>query len=366
MATAEPHTSAQPATARRGRASRVLVWAGPVVAALGGLAWYAFTGRYVTTDNAYVKADVIAIAPRVAGTVASVSVESDAMVDAGQVLVRLDDTEARLSVSRAEAELAAEINEIESLRLQISAAEARIQSARARLDYRQREALRIEGLAAQGIASRVGYDAAVEDARVARDATLIAEREMRELVARLGGDPAAPAAANPRVMLRQAALEQARVSLGYAIIQAPRSAQAGVVEIFPGEQVKAGERILSLVGTNAPWLEANLKETQVGRLVVGQPARVEFDAYPGIEWRARVSSLGPATGAEFALLPPENASGNWVKIVQRVPVRLDFETDNPILALRAGMSAELSIDTGEGNRRFRRFLSDRSGIAGPR
>jgi membrane fusion protein (multidrug efflux system) len=334
----------------------VLTWIGPLLAAGGGLAWYVSAGRYVSSDNAYIKADVILIAPRITGTVASVLVSSDAMVDAGETLLTLDDTEARIALARARAELAVEVNEIESLRLQVSAAEAGLAAARARREYREREAQRLEGLAAQGIASQITHDAAVEEARVVQDEVIMAERQLRQLVARLGDGPDRPATGHPRVALRQAAIEQAQVHLGYTVIRAPRAGQAGTIEVFPGEQVEAGERILSLVGTATPWIEANLKETQVGQLATGQPAEVEIDAYPGVRWQARVASIGPATGAEFAMLPPENASGNWVKIVQRVPVRLEFEPGNPALDLRAGMSVDITIDTGEGNRRFRRLL----------
>ena len=334
---------------------RAVTWAGLAAAAVAGLSWYLLSGRYVASDNAYVKADVIEIAPRIDGTVASVSVRTDQRVKAGDELLRLDDIESRIALARAEAELDAAINGIESLRLQVSAAEASLAGARATLAYRERETRRLAGLAAQGIASRVSYDAAEEQARESRDAVTLAERQLRELVARLGGDASRPASEHPEVKLRQAALESAQVHLGYTVIRAPRAAQAGLVEVHGGEQVKAGTRLLSLVGTASPWLEVNLKETQVGTLAAGQPVQVRIDAYPGRSWSARVASLGPATGAEFALLPPENASGNWVKVVQRVPVRIEFEPPGPDLELRAGMSAEVVIDTGDGNRRYQRL-----------
>jgi len=364
MAEAEaPRPNVGLATPSR-RVQRAVTWAGLACAAAGGLAWYLLSGRYVTSDNAYVKADVIEIASRIDGAVASVSVRTDQMVKTGDELIRLDDTEARIALAQAEAELDAAINDIESLRLQVSAAEASLAGARATLAYREREARRLEGLAAQGIASRVSFDAAVEQARAARDAATLAERQLRELVARLGGDPSRPAAGHPEVKLRQAAIQAAQVRLGYTVIHAPRAAQAGVVEVHGGEQVEAGTRLLSLVGTASPWLEVNLKETQVGRLAAGQPVQVRVDAFPGRTWAARVASLGPATGAEFALLPPENASGNWVKVVQRVPVRIEFEPAGPGPALRAGMSAEVVIDTGDGNRRYQR-LARRIGPTSP-
>lgn len=342
-------------TARRPR--RWLVWAGPLLVALGGAAWYLFSGRYVATDNAYVRADVVAIAPRIDGTVAAVLVASNAQVASGDVLVRLDDAESRLAVERAQAELDTEIVDLAALRLRIAAQRAALQDARAALAYREREAGRLAGLADRGIASRISHDAAVEDARAAGDRVTYEERVLSELLARAGGELATPVEAHPRVALRRAELERARLLLGYTVIRAPRDGQAGDIEVFVGEQVAAGATLLSLVGTASPWIEANLKETQLTVLEPGQVATVTVDAFPDATWQGRVASIRPATGAQFALLPPENASGNWVKVVQRVPVRLELIDTAGLPALRAGMSASVRIDTGEGNRRFRRWLS---------
>lgn len=342
-----------------------LTWAGTILAMLVGVGWYLGSGRYLSSDNAYVKADVIEVATRIDGSLRDVLVASDQQVEEGALLLRLDDSEARLAVAEAEAGLEVERAEIESLRRQVESAEASLRAAQAALAYREREAGRLEGLAAQGIASRASYDAAQEQQRAARDEVVGAGSRLRELQSRLGPLPLPGVDDHPRVRLKRVALESARLHLGYTEVRAPRAAQAGVIEVFRGEQVKAGERLFSLVGTGSPWVEVNLKETQLGQLRIGQPATVRVDAYPGIEWQARVSSIGPATGAEFALLPPENASGNWVKVVQRLPVRLELESAAPGPQLRAGMSAKVVIDTGEGNRRLRRLLASNGGTAGP-
>lgn len=338
-------------------ARRAWTWSVPaLIAVAAGLAW-ALGGRYVSTDNAYLRADVVAIAARVDGTVAEVLVTSDAEVREGDLLLRLDDTEARLALARAEAEYAAEIGEVGALRATLDVRRAERDAAAARRDYEEREARRIEGLVRSGVVAKVSYDAAVERARAARNALAVADRAVAELEARLEGALTGPPEDHPRVRLRRAAVEQARVQLGYTEIRAPREGQVGRVEVFPGERVAAGKTLFWLVGNERPWLEANLKETQIAALRAGQPAEVTVDAYPGAVWLARVESVGPATGAEFALLPPENASGNWVKVVQRVPVRLAFEPGGPTLPLRAGMSASVRIDTGEARRRFRRWLA---------
>jgi membrane fusion protein, multidrug efflux system len=356
VAVAEPQEPVL-AVPGRGGLRRIVTWSVPLLLGLAGLGWYLLDGRYVSSDNAYLRADVVAIAPRMAGTVAEVAVASDATVSAGELLLRLDDTELQLALARAEAELAAERNIIVSLLAQLEVRRAEQVAARAAHDYRSREAARLAGLADSGVVSRISYDAAIEQAREAADRLAIAAREVARLEAELGSAVTGPIDEHPQLRLRRAAVEQARVQLGYAVILAPRDGQTGRVTVFPGEQVKAGETLLTLVANQRPWLEVNLKETQLERLLAGQRARVQVDAYPGVSWHARVASIGPATGAEFALLPPENASGNWVKVVQRVPIRLEFEVDAPTPELRAGMSARVSIDTGEGNRRIQRWLT---------
>ena len=343
--------------ARGSTTRRVVTWSVPLLLALGAGAAWLLGGRHVSTDNAYLRADLVAVAPRVSGTVLAVHVGTDAGVAAGDLLVKLDDTEARLELERAEAELAAERSEVAALRALLEVRRAERQSAAASRDYQRREAARLEGLVATGIVSRASYDAALEQARAAADRLAVAEREVAELEVRLEGALAGPLDEHPRVRLRRAAVERARVLIGYHELRAAVDGQAGRIEVFAGEPVEAGKTLFALVGNDRPWLEVNLKETQLAQLRPGQRARVRIDAYPGVEWSARVESLGPATGAEFALLPPENASGNWVKVVQRVPVRLAFEAGGPDRPLRAGMSATVLVDTGEENRRWRRWLA---------
>ena len=183
----------------------------------------------------------------------------------------------------------------------------------------------------------------------------VAGRQVQESITALDGRIEGPLDEHPRVKVRAASLADARLQLEYATIRTATDGQVGRVELHPGERLEAGEPALRVVVSARPYLEANLKETQLDQLVPGQLAEVRVDAYPGRAWRARVASISPATGAEFSLLPPENASGNWVKIVQRVPVRLELEDDPQALPLRAGMSATVRIDTGAENQRLRRL-----------
>jgi len=336
---------------------RALMLAGPVLLAIGSLAWYLAGGRYIETDNAYLRADFVVVSPRIDGVVEEVRVRSDQAVKAGDVLFTLDAAPLEVEVVRAEADLATARNDLEAVRAELAVRRAELESARAAATYREREAHRLAGLAERGIASRISYDAALEDLRAARDQVRVAERQVQEAIAALDGRIDGPLDEHPRVRLKAASLADARLQLEYATVRAATDGQLGRVELHPGERLEAGEPALRVVVSARPYLEANLKETQLGQLVAGQPAQVLVDAYPGRVWHARVASISPATGAEFSLLPPENASGNWVKIVQRVPVRLEFEDDVPTAPLRAGMSAEVRIDTGPGNQRLRRWRS---------
>ncbi|MEM9141041.1 MAG: HlyD family efflux transporter periplasmic adaptor subunit, partial [Pseudomonadota bacterium] len=173
----------------------------------------------------------------------------------------------------------------------------------------------------------------------------VIREEIAEGLSELGGDPDMPENEHPAVLSAIAALDRAALDLASTEVRAPAAAIAANVRLQTGEFVEAGDPIMSLVGTDAVWIEANLKETDLTHLTVGQIATLEVDAYPGLEWQARVSSLSPATGAEYALLPPQNASGNWVKVVQRVPVRLEILPMDQAPQLRAGMSVAVSIDT---------------------
>jgi membrane fusion protein (multidrug efflux system) len=342
-----------------GWARRALMLAGPALLAIGSLGWYLAGGRYIETDNAYLRADFVVVSPRIDGVVEEVRVRSDQAVQAGDVLFTLDAAPLEVEVVRAEADLATARNDLEAVRAELAVRRAELESARAAAAYREREAKRLEGLAERGIASRISYDAALEELRAARDRVRVAERQVQEAIAALDGRTDGPLDEHPRVRLKAASLADARLQLEYATVRTATGGQLGRVELHPGERLEAGEPALRIVVSARPYVEANLKETQLGQLVPGQPAEVRVDAYPGRVWRARVASISPATGAEFSLLPPENASGNWVKIVQRVPVRLELEEDVATAPLRAGMSAEVRIDTGPENQRLRRCRSGR-------
>jgi len=169
-------------------------------------------------------------------------------------------------------------------------------------------------------------------------------QEQAETTANLGGDPALPIEQNPSVLTAQSALEQAQLDLERTVVLAPANGVVGNKVPVPGDVVSPGQPLFSLVLTDRFWVDANLKETDLTHVRPGQSALVTIDTYPGVRWKARVDSISPASGAEFSLLPPQNATGNWVKVVQRIPVRLALEPEADQPPLRAGMSAEVEID----------------------
>jgi membrane fusion protein (multidrug efflux system) len=323
----------------------VLLLAVPVGAGAAALHYYAEGGGREQTDNAYVKAHVIAVSSEVAGRVLEVAVTDNQDVQAGQILFRIDPAPFEVAVARADAQLASVRTEVETLRAEHRVALAEIAEAEARVGFLTVQLERQRRLRERGMVREEAYDEAryqLEDAR-ARVAS-VRERAARVL-ASLGGDPQLPPGRHPRVLEAQAERAAAALDLARTRVHAPAAGTVSNLRLQRGEHVARGTPVFSLVQAGPRWIEANFKETQLTDMRVGQAAKIVADAFPGVEWRARVSAIAPATGAEFALLPPQNATGNWVKVVQRVPVHLSLEqADGP--ELRAGLTVSVSIETG--------------------
>lgn len=346
---------------RRSLLSRIVRWTlrtallilGPVAVAIAGFQFYMSSGRYVTTENAYVKAELIVVSAEVTGQVTEVAVADNQRVKAGDVLFRLDPRRFEVERDRRAAELAAALLNVEALKARYRTKMAELDAARRDFAFAEEELARSERLRAQGNISESRVTADRRLAAQAENKVLVAEQWLVEVLAELGGTADLPADQHPDVLRAAADLSQAEIDLASTVVRAPSDAIAANVRLQPGEYVEDGDSILSLVGTSGFWVEANLKETDLTHLVEGQLADLEIDAYPGVTWTGRVTSLAPATGAEYALLPPQNASGNWVKVVQRLPVRLEIEAQDGAPELRAGMSVAVSIDT-----RFERPLPE--------
>ncbi len=329
---------------RRSLSILAIALVGPLLAAIAGGYYYFASGRYVSTDNAYVKAHKIAVSADIAGRVSEVFVDADQLVERGTLLFRIDPQPLRIALDRAEAQLAAAIQEARSMRSLHDQKVARLKLAEGDLTFHQQNYDRQETLTKSGVVSRSGMDVAERGLRNARDQIMIAHQEIAEVLARLGGDPARPPEQQPSVREAQAVRDRAAWDLERTDVRAP---VAGVITNFdlqPGTYVTAGSVVFSMVGSENIWVQANFKETDLTNVKVGQRAIIGVDMYPGKPLRGTVSSISAATGAEFALLPPQNATGNWVKVVQRLPVRLRIDAaDAP--ALRSGMSVVVTIDT---------------------
>ncbi len=319
----------------------------PAVFVFGGLVYYYSTGRFVETDNAYVKAPVTAVASEISGRILKVHVVENQRVKMGDLLLELEADEYRLMVREAEAGLMNVRHEIAARRAELSQALAEIQAVKERIRYLQIQYKREKRLSSRGVGRAAKMEEAQHLLRAAGQLQQAAREKRRRVLARLGGDPKMQTAAHPLFLEADARVKRAKLNLSRTRIHAPADGIIAKMTFEVGEFVEDAKPLFALVNTGEAWVEANLKETELTHIKPGQRATFVADTYPDISWHGRVIGISPATGAEFALLPPQNASGNWVKIVQRLPVRLLIDDVNKAgkPRLRAGMSVRVSIDT---------------------
>jgi membrane fusion protein (multidrug efflux system) len=323
----------------------ILLVAIPAGAIVAGGYWYQATGRYVTTENAYVKAHVIAVSPNIDGRVTDVFVKENQRVAAGDVLFRLDAEPYWMMVRMSEAKRETARQDIESTRAEYHQVVAEIEEAKANVRYYESEAARQRKLASKANTTRTRLDEAEFNLTSAKRALATRRQKIGTVLARLGGDPKRGAELHPNFMAAETEKAMAEMNLGYTEIRAPADGIVTRLKLEAGEWVEEGEPAFGLITVDETWIEANLKETQLTYVRTNQDVTVEVDAYPDVVWKARVASISPATGAEFSVLPPQNASGNWVKVVQRLPVRIEIETTPEHPPLRAGMTATVTVDT---------------------
>jgi len=329
---------------RYGRA--LLVWGLPVlVLVAAGLFWLS-GGRYATTENAFVKTDIVQMASEVQGRIVRLNIRDHAHVKEGDVLIVLDPEPYRLALAKAEAELDSARATVEQVKVSLRETKAEYREAESRLAFLEAQAKRQHDLAQRGASPATRLEQADSDASQARDRAVMLRERIARVEASLGGDPDRPTDAYAIVREKLATRDRAKLDLSFTEIRAPRSGTVVNFKAQPGEQIKPQTPLFSIVVDRRPWVEANFKETDLTNVAVGQKATVVLDIYPDVTWDAVVESISPATGAEFAILPPQNASGNWVKVVQRLPVRLRLIERGNEPALRAGMTASVSIDTG--------------------
>jgi membrane fusion protein (multidrug efflux system) len=331
--------------------------AGPLVVLLAGGYWYLTGGRYVSTDDAYVQAARVSISTDVSGRVVEIDVHDNNRVIAGQVLFRIDQRPFQIAVEEAKAQLATVRYQIHALKATYHQKRADARATEAMVDYQQREFERQQRLRASGTASQQQFDQARQAHETGLQQLASKQQDVAVALANIGGDPDIPLDQHPMVQHAQAALDRAELNLSYTVIKAPESGIVTKVEqLQVGAYVTASTPLFSLMSTDRVWIEANFKETELTHMRPGQTATVEIDTYPDAAIPAKVESLSPGTGLTFSLLPAENATGNWVKVVQRLPVRLSIEHFDPNAPLHAGLSATVEVDT-----KHRRAWLDRVG-----
>ena len=318
----------------------------PLVAVIGGLYLYARGGSLVDTENAYIKADIVAVGAEIAGRVIEVGVQDNQAVAKGDLLFRLDPEPSQLDLDRARAQMEVVRTELQSLRAEYRETVLEATEARERIDFLARQLERQERLKEKGMSRADAYDEARHNLEVAHARLASVEEKANRVRASLGGDPQAPIERHPRYVEAKAAHDALALNVDRTRGVAPAAGVVSNMKLQIGEFVEARKPVFSLIQSGPVWIEANFKETQLTYMREGQAARVVADAYPDVEFPAKVEGIAPATGAEFAVLPPQNATGNWVKVVQRVPVRIRVEQGPGLPQLRAGMTASVIVDTG--------------------
>ena len=319
--------------------------AGGPLAVLAIVAYFVITGgHYEVTDNAYVQIAKVPVAPSIAGRVTDIYVRENQVVKRGQVLFRLDARDFQANAQAAQASMANAAQQVNALRASYQQQQASVQAARETLAYTTAEATRQKNLFAAGVVSQQQLDQAVHAAQQARQDLAEAQQQAAQVLANLGGDPNLTPARAPAVMQAQAQLERAKLDVSYTTVVAPSDGVVTRVEQLPvGSYLNASQTAFWLL-SGRPWIEANFKEDQLGHMKVGQPVSIKVDAYPDADISGHVASFSPGTGQTFSALPAQNATGNWVKVVQRLPVRIDFDRPPPGMAGRAGLSAKVKVD----------------------
>ncbi|HEY6456756.1 MAG TPA: HlyD family efflux transporter periplasmic adaptor subunit [Steroidobacteraceae bacterium] len=355
-----PPTRQEPApvTPRRRRVRIALLLLLPI-ALLGAALWYVLGGSSVSIDDATVEADKVGVSTDVSGIVRSVQVRENQHVQAGQVLFALDDRPFRYGLQRAEAQVATVRDELTALQASYRDMQAQIKEANADIDYFRTEFQRQEDLLKAHVASESARDAARRNLENSEQRLASLKQQLAGITANLDERPEAPVESYPRYHDATAQRDEAARELDHTVVRAPF---AGLVTDVPattaGRYLAAATTAFYLVATDHVWVQANPKETELTYVRPGQPSTVHVDIYPGEEWHGPVESISPATSQEFSLLPAQNTSGNWVKVVQRVPLRVRLDiADRSLPPLAAGLSAEIEVDTGHarGLPRFLRF-----------
>jgi membrane fusion protein (multidrug efflux system) len=332
----------------------------PLAAVIGGVAFYLSGGRYVTTDDAYVGAQKVLITPDISGKIEKVVVREGQRVNEGDTLFEIDPVPFRLALQQSQANLATAKTNYDTLKSNIQIYGQMGDLAQQGVDLKRRDVDRKTSLVKSSFGSQLDLDNSTTALVTASAQLELLKQQIASAKNQLLGNPDLPLEQFPPYAMARAALDQAQRNLDHTVLRAPIDGTATQVDsIQLGRFVAAGAPVFSIIDTSKPWVDANPKESDFTYVAVGQRVTVDVDAFPDHVFRGTVGSLSPGTGAQFAILPPQNATGNFVKVVQRVPVRIYFDAnDKMVRKLKAGMSSYVSIDTDH-----RRSLSGLLGLS---
>lgn len=348
-AVAEPAVPslAKPRHSPMGAWKRPLLFALLPVVLVASAYFYVTGGQIASTDNAYVQADVLGVSTDVPGTVVAIEVHDNEAVKKGQVLYRLKPDAFQTALDGAKAQLGTVHDQVLTLQASYKLAIAQVEQAQADLAFYQTVFKRQQDLLATGAGTKAAFDSAQHDLDATRQRIAVAKAQAEATLAQLGGDPDQKIEDNPLYRLAKSGVDNAQRDLNDTVVRAPFDgivANVNAIEI--GSYLLASQQAFSLVSTSHVWVEASPKETELTYVRPGQPATITVDTYPGIEWKGVVDSLSPASGSSFSLLPAQNTTGNWVKVVQRIPVRVQIDDVGGKPPLRVGMSVSVDVDTG--------------------
>jgi membrane fusion protein (multidrug efflux system) len=330
---------------RRGRWWRIgLMIALPLALIIGGaIYWLGLQGK-ATTDNAYVQQDKVSISPEVGGKIVEVAVKEGQWVEAGDLLFRIDPEPFKLQIQQADAQIAAAQANVTALANSSDLSGADISGAREDIGFAQAKLARQQALWNRGFTTKADLEAAQHAVAQAREELRSAQARQEEARAKLANGAQVPGE-NPQVAAGRAARAEAELNLARSTVRAPSSGRVAQADrLLLGQYIVQGLPVLTLVESGNTYVEANFKETDLAHMEVGQPAELSFDAYPNLKLKGHVAFIGAGTGSEFSVLPAQNATGNWVKVIQRVPVRIaiDEKSKRPLIA---GLSTEVTVFT---------------------
>jgi membrane fusion protein (multidrug efflux system) len=344
--------AAEPAAAearprRRRSPTRPVLFALLPIALIAGGYYYVTGGQVMSTDNAYVQADIVGVSTDVSGTVASIDVHENETVKKGQVLFSLKQDSFRIALQGAQAQLGVARTQLQNLKASYQQALAQIAQAEADIPYYQTEYDRQQNLINSSVASKSAFDEAKHNLEAAQQKVNVAKAQAATTLSQYGADINQPVEQNPIYLQAKAAVDDAQRQLDDTVVHAPFDGiVTNVNSLQVGQYLQASQAGFSLVSTTSMWISASPKETELTYVKPGQKATISVDAYPGVTWKGTVASISPASGSSFSLLPAQNTTGNWVKVVQRIPMRVSIDDMQGKPPLRVGMSTIVDVDTG--------------------